>query len=164
LAETVLKVGAAGGDTSAHVSLPCTVWYDATMVDCPITDLRDDRICLIWLARYLHPDGLKCPPCGHPERRLLRPPQRCPAYRGRACDSDDTLLTGTAFAKTRPRPAPLVLLLRGMATGEPTARLARALELSRTPAHTRRQRVHTHLNDTAPTGLMTGPPCEADAR
>ena len=85
-----------------------------------------------------------------------------PAYRCRACDGYYTLLTGTAFAKTRQRPATLVLLLRGIAKGEPTARLARALGLSRTPAHTLRHRVQTNLNDTAPTGLMTGTHFEAD--
>jgi len=138
------------------------MWYHAEMIDFPIADLLDDSICLIWLERYLHPDGLRCPHCRHTERRLFRPQQLFPAYRCRACDGYYTLLTGTAFAKTRQRPATLVLLLRGIAKGEPTARLARELGLSRKQAHTLRHRVQTNLNDTAPTGLMTGAHFEAD--
>ena len=99
------------------------------MIDFPITDLLDDSICLIWLERYLHPDGLKCPHAGHTEQRWFRPQQCVPAYRCRACDGSYTLLTGTAFAKPRQRPTTLVLLWRGMTKGEPTARLARELGL-----------------------------------
>jgi hypothetical protein len=39
--------------------------------------------------------------------------------------ASDTLVTGTVFATTHQAPATLVRLLRGMAQGEPTARLAR---------------------------------------
>ena len=59
------------------------------------------------------------------EQRLFREQGHFPAYRCRGCHDYYTLLTGTVFAKTRQRPATLVLLLRGMAKGEPTARLAR---------------------------------------
>jgi hypothetical protein len=134
------------------------------MIDFPITDLLDDSTCLIWLERYLHPDGLKCPHAGHTEQRWFRPQQCVPAYRCRACDGSYTLLTGNAFAKPRQRPTTLVLLWRGMTKGEPTARLARELGLSRKPAHTLRQRVQTHLNDNAPVGRMTGTHVEADER
>jgi hypothetical protein len=49
-----------------------------------------------------------------------------------------------------------------MAKGEPTARLARELGLSRKPRHTLRHRIQANLNDTAPTGVMTGTAFEAD--
>jgi hypothetical protein len=55
-----------------------------------------------------------------------------------------------------------VLLLRGIAKGAPTARLARELGLSRTQLHTLRQRIQANLNKTAPTGLMTSTAFEAD--
>jgi transposase-like protein len=132
------------------------------MIDFPITDLLDDSICTIWLERHLHPDGLKCPHCGSPDRRLFRQQRHFPAYRCRACDGYYTLLTGTAFEKTRQRPATLVLLLRGVAKGFSTARLARELGISRKQLHTLRQRVQTNLNDTAPTELMDGTTFEAD--
>jgi transposase-like protein len=105
---------------------------------------------------------LVCPQCGNSTRRLFREQGHFPAYRCRACDGYYTLLTGTVFAKTRQRPATLVLLLRGIATGEPTARLARELGVSRKQLHTLRQRIQANLNLTAPTGGMTGTTFEAD--
>ena len=72
------------------------------------------------------------------------------------------LLTGMAFAKTRQCPATLVLLPRGIAKGEPTARLARELGLSRKQLHTLWQRVQANLNATAPTDVMGGTAFEAD--
>jgi transposase-like protein len=138
------------------------IWYNGRMIDFPINELLDDSICLIWLERHLHPKGLHCPRCGSSNRRLFRPQHHFPAYRCRGCDGYYTLLTGTAFAKTRQRPATLVLLLRGIAKGEPTARLARELGMSRKQVHTLRHRVQANLNATAPTDVMRGTAFEAD--
>jgi transposase-like protein len=138
------------------------MWYHGGMIDFPIAELLDDSICTIWLERHLHPRGLVCPHCEHSERRVFRAQGDFPAYRCRACDGYYTLLTGTAFEKTRQRPATLVLLLRGIAKGEPTARLARELGLSRKQLHTLRQRIQGHLNETAPTDVMRGTAFEAD--
>jgi transposase-like protein len=99
---------------------------------------------------------------GTPERRLFRAQGHFPASRCRACQGDYTLLTGTVLAKTQQRPATLVLLLRGIAKGEPTARLARELGLSRKQLHTLRRRIQANLNDTAPIHVMTGTAFEAD--
>ena len=85
-----------------------------------------------------------------------------PAYRCQGCNGYYTLLTGTVFAKTRQPPATLVILLRGIAKGEPTARLARELRLSRKQLHTLRQRIHANINETAPTAAMLGTGFEAD--
>ncbi len=132
------------------------------MIDFSITELLDDSLSLIWLERHLHPGGLHCPRCGSTARRLFREQRHFPAYRCRACEGYYTLLTGTVFAKTRQRPATLVLLLRGMAKGEPTVRLARELGLSRKQLHTLRQRLQANLNVSAPTTVMTGTAFEAD--
>jgi len=132
------------------------------MIDFPIADLLDDSICTLWLERHLHPQGLTCPHCGSGTRRLFRTQGPFPASRCRACEGSYTLLTGTVFAKTRQRPATLVLLLRGIAKGEPTARLARELGVSRKQLHTLRQRVQAKLNATAPTDVMAGTAFEAD--
>ena len=132
------------------------------MIEFPITELMDNSICLIWLERHLHPQGLICPRCGNSTRRLFREQGHFPAYRCRACDGYYTLLTGTVFEKTRQRPATLVLLLRGITKGESTARLARELGLSRKQLHTLRQRIQTNLNETAPTAVMRGTAFEAD--
>ncbi len=130
------------------------MWYYGRMIDFPLGELLDDSICTRWLERHLHPDGLTCPHCRHSERRLFRAQGHFPAYRCRACDGYYTLLTGTVFAKTRQRPATLVLLLRGMAKGEPTARLARELGLSQKQLHTQRSPSH-HQCDLARHGRTT---------
>ena len=131
------------------------------MIDFPIGDLRDDSICLIWLERPLHAEGVTCPHFGSTKRRLFREQGYFPAYRCQARDGYYTLLTRTVFEKTGQRPAMLVLL-RGIAKGEPTARLARETGVSRTQLHTLRQRIQANLNLTVPTGVMTGTAFEAD--
>ncbi len=132
------------------------------MIEFPIAELLDDSIGTMWLERHLHPCGFVCPHCGHSKRRLFRAQEYVPADRCQACDGYHPLLTGTIFAKTRQRPATLGLLLRGMAKGEPTARLARELGLSRRQLHTLRQRIQGHMNETAPTEVMRGTAFEAD--
>jgi hypothetical protein len=132
------------------------------MIDFPIGELLADSICLIWLERHLPAAGCTCARCGGTERRLFRAQGHFPAYRCWACDGYYTLLTGTVFAKTRQRPATLVLLLRGIAKGEPTARLACELGVSRKQLHTLRQRIQANLNAIAPTGVMPGTAFEAD--
>ena len=132
------------------------------MIDFPITELLDDSICMIWLERHLHPEGFVCPQCGSARRRLFRQHKHFPAYRCRDCNGYYTLLTDTAFEKTRQSPATLVLLLRGITKGEATARLARELGLSRKQMHTLRVRVQTRVDETVPTDLMEGRTFEAD--
>ena len=132
------------------------------MMDFPIGERVDDRMCPIWLERHLHVGGFRCPRCGSPARRLCRAQRHVPAYRCRGCEGDDTLLTETVFEQTRPRPAPLGLLRRGMTMGEPTARLAREWGGSRTPLHTLRQRLQVHLKEAAPVEVMVGTAFEAD--
>lgn len=132
------------------------------MLDFPISDLMDDTACLGWLERHLHPEGLICPGCGSTNRRLFRTTQAFPAYRCRQCDGYYTILTDTAFEKTRQRPATLVLLLRGVAQGETTARLSRELAMSYTQTLTLRQRLQDNANETAPMDLMAGTHFESD--
>jgi transposase-like protein len=132
------------------------------MIDFPIADLFDDSLCLLWLERHLHPDGFICPHCGSANRRRFRTQGYYEAYRCRVCAGYYTLLSGTAFEGSRQRPATLVLLLRGITKGESTARLARELHLSGQTVHTLRQRLHSNLNDNAPTDVMDGQTFEVD--
>jgi transposase-like protein len=101
------------------------------MIDFPITELLDVETCVTWLEQHLHPTGLVCPRCQGTDRRLFRKHSFFPTYRCRACQRTYTILTGSVFEKTRQRPATLVLLLRGIAKGESTARLSRELKLDR---------------------------------
>jgi transposase-like protein len=133
----------------------------AAMIDFPITDLLDDDECLAWLERHLHPQGLVCPTCGSSDRRLFRR-QRIPAYRCRACHAYYTVLSGTVFAKTRQSAATLVLLLRGVAKGESTARLSRELDIDRKRLGQIRQQLQQNLYDTLPNDRLDGHEFEAD--
>jgi transposase-like protein len=132
------------------------------MLDFPIDDLLNNVACLEWLERHLHPEGIRCPRCGASERRAARRGAAFPAYRCKECDRFYTVLTGTSFAKTRQTPAKLVLILRGIAKGEPTARLARELDLSRRQMHTLRQRVQSNVYESLPTTPMRDRVVEAD--
>jgi transposase-like protein len=136
--------------------------YHGRMIDFPIGELMDESLCTLWLERHLHPQGLTCPHCGSGARRFFRAQGSFPAYRCRACEGYYTLLTGTVFAKSRQCPATLILLLRGIAQGTSTARLARELGVSRKQLHTLRQRIQANVNATAPTDAMTGTAFEAD--
>ena len=132
------------------------------MIDFPISELLDDEACTAWLEKQLHPNGLSCPDCQSLQRRVARQRGHFTGYRCKACDRYYTLLTNTIFAKTRQSPAQLVLLLRGIAKDEPTARLARELACSRKQVHTLRQRVQQNLYEQQPQEVLPGTVFEAD--
>lgn len=122
------------------------------MIDFPIDELLDEQASLNWLQLHLHPNGLSCPHCQGADRRLARRGS-FPGYRCKNCDRYYTALSGTIFEKTRQRPSKLVLILRGIAKGETTARLARELKLSRKQMHLIRHRVQENLLKRLPTGV-----------
>lgn len=124
------------------------------MIDFPIDDLLDNDACTAWLEKHLHPDGLRCPHCQSADRRVSRRSGHFLGYRCKACNRYFTLLSGTAFAATRQTPAKLVLILRGISKGEPTARLARELALSRKRMHNLRKKVQTNLADSLPRDVL----------
>ena len=132
------------------------------MIDFPLSDLLDEAACVRWLEQHLHPDGFVCPHCSRAERRLFRQQGYFPAYRCRACDGYYTLLSDTVFAKTRQSPSRIVLLLRGIAKGEPTARLAREFQMDRKHLGQLRQRIQENLFATLPTTPLEGTQFEAD--
>jgi transposase-like protein len=132
------------------------------MIDPPMTDLLDEAACVAWLQQHLHPTGLVCPRCQSSDRRRFRHHPLFPTYRCRGCQRTYTILTGTVFAKTRQRPATIVMLLRGFAKGESTARLSRELDLDRKRLGELRQQIQTNLYDTLPGELMSGTVFEAD--
>jgi transposase-like protein len=122
------------------------------MIAFPIDELFDEQASTFWLERNLHPQGLSCPRCRSRERRIARRGTFI-GYRCKKCDRYYTILTGTIFEKTRQRPSKLVLILRGIAKGETTARLARELTISRKHMHLIRHRVQQNLSERLPTGV-----------
>ena len=102
-------------------------------MDFPIIDLMDEDTCYTQLVSWLHPDGLACPRCGARHGLWVHRCHRDPVldYRCTACGRVFNAFTGTALHGTRRRPSELVLILRGIAQGVPTAQLARELGCDR---------------------------------
>jgi transposase-like protein len=102
-------------------------------MDFPIGALLDEGACYDYLVALIHPRGLTCPRCGSDDLRVHRR-TRDPVvdYRCPRCKRVYNAFTYTAFHKMQYRPSRLVLILRGIAQGTPTARLARELGVSRT--------------------------------
>lgn len=102
-------------------------------MDFPITELMDESACYEFLLGLLHPDGMGCPHCGDRDHLKVHRRDRAPilSYRCSACRRISNAFTGTTLRGTKRRPIELVLILRGIAQGVSTARLARELGCSR---------------------------------
>src|SRR3954469_4522177 len=104
----------------------------------PITDLLDDKQSEKWLLEHFHPEGLRCPKCDSTRRRFFRETEtsRLTVYRCLECEGIYNLYSATLFEKKHLRPSQVVLLLRGVAKGEPSMRLAQELGgVSRSTVH-----------------------------
>ena len=124
-------------------------------MDFPLIDFLDEDACDCQLVELLHPGGLSCPRCGQREHLGVHSRHREPLLdyqcggRGRVFNA----WTGTILRGTHRRPAPLLLILHGVATGEPTARMARELGCDRKHLLELRHR----LQDNARLGLDRNP-------
>ena len=127
-------------------------------MDFPLTDLMDQDACYNRLIQALHPDGLACPRCGG-DRLGVHRRHREPIldYRCRDCRRVFNAFTGTALHKTSRSPAALVLILRGIARGASTARLARELGCDRMKLLQPRHKLQEH----ATAGLDPAPLADA---
>jgi transposase-like protein len=103
-------------------------------MDFPIRDLMDQGACYHKLLDLLHPGGMACPRCGTHDGHTVhrrRPDSPVIDYRCNDCGRCFNLYTGTTWQGTHKSPATILLILRGIAQGVPTAQLARELGLSR---------------------------------
>jgi transposase-like protein len=105
------------------------------MIAFPIQSLMDEQACYEYLRSVLHPQGLHCPQ-GHPlpAEQGAHDRHRAPLldYRCQTCGAVFNLFTNTIWSKARYSCATIVLILRGVAQGVPTAHLARELGIDRT--------------------------------
>jgi transposase-like protein len=100
-------------------------------MDFPLLDLLDEGACYDFLVDALHPAGLRCPSCGS-RRYTVHRTHREPVLDYRCnCGRVFNAWTGTAFQGTQRTAAALVVIVRGLAQGTPTAQLARELGCSR---------------------------------
>jgi transposase-like protein len=129
------------------------------MITFPIQALMDEQACYDYLLQVLHPQGLRCPQ-GHPlaVEQGAHDRHRAPLvdYRCKTCGAVFNVFTNTLWSKTRYRCATIVLILRGVAQGVPTAHLARELDLDRAHLlehrHEIQQLVEQHFPPNQPEG------------
>ena len=97
------------------------------MIDCPMAEVFDDRVSLMWLERHLPPGGVHGPRGGSTARRLCHAPGHFPAHRCRAGEGDYPLLTGTVLADnpatTRDHRVAVARQGQGRADGSPGTRV-----------------------------------------
>jgi transposase-like protein len=112
----------------------------------------DEDVCHQYLLKRLHPEGLKCPHCRCDERYTVKKNTWFDGYKCKACGKYYTMYTGTQFEKTRQSASKIVLILRGIAKGESTARMSRELKLNRENLLHLRHRIQHNLFDRLPEG------------
>ena len=103
-------------------------------MDFPIIDLMDREGCRRRLFDLLHPEGFACPRCGAREGlniRRRRAESPVVDHRCKGCRRVFNMFTDTPWQGTHLGPAQILLILRGIARGEPTATLAREVGISR---------------------------------
>jgi transposase-like protein len=101
-------------------------------MDFPITEFMDEDACYQKIVAVLHPEGLACPRCGSRDGFRVHRRTRDPVLDYRcACGRVFNAFTQTVLHKTHRRPSEILLILRGIAQGTTTARLARELKRHR---------------------------------
>jgi transposase-like protein len=134
-------------------------------MDFPIVDLMDPAACYQFLVDLLHPDGLQCPRCQRSDGMGVQARHRVPVldYRCSHCRRVFNAYTGTPLQGTRRPPTQWVLILRGIAQGTPTTRLARELGCDRMHLLNVRHRLQELAAEAAAqVGAVAGPETEAD--
>jgi transposase-like protein len=133
-------------------------------MDFPLIDLLDEDACYAKLLGLLHPGGLACPRCRNREGWRVHRRHRAPVldYRCGPCGRVFNAYTGTVLERSQKRPGQVLLLLRGIAQGVSTARLARELALDRPKLLAWRHRLQALSERAAPRGPLPDATAEAD--
>ena len=124
-------------------------------MDFSLIDYLDEDACYTKLVELLHPDGLACPRCGERRRLGIHRRHRAPLvdFQCGACGRVFNAFTATSLQGTHRRPAQLLMILRGVAQGTPTAQMARELGCDRMELLALRHR----LQERARIGLDRNP-------
>lgn len=105
-------------------------------LDVPITDVMSDKGSVEWIVDHVHAPGVRCPDgqarwaAAREFRRTHR--RELIGYRCRRWRGMYAVYSGTIFEARQWRPTQVVVLVRGVLTGERAARLARELGMRRT--------------------------------
>jgi transposase-like protein len=115
-------------------------------MDFSLIGYMDEDACYRKLVELLHPDGLACPACGQRQHLGVHHRHREPVldYQCGDCGRVFNAWTGTELQGTHRRPSQLLLILHGVATGQPTAQMARELGCDRKHLLELRHRLQEH--------------------
>ena len=135
-------------------------------MDFPLLDICDDELGEVWLRKYFHPRGLRCPKCAASAKQARPFGQTNRSHvailRCRLCLTRYTVYTGTVVAKKQLRPAQVILLLRGVCKGESSASLSRELDLAYDTVHHLRKKLHANAMKLQPDTPLPDPITETD--
>ncbi len=135
-------------------------------MDFPIIDLLDHDQCVAWLEHHFHPTGLRCPHCATPRdaARLFRinAGSGLPVYRCHRCQGIYNLYSGTVFAGSHLVPEHVVLLVRGVLQGQPSAHLAREIGLTEKTVLKWRHRLQARAEQLQPDTPLPDQATESD--
>ena len=141
-----------GGGVLKAMTAPAV---EVLTMDFSLIDYLDEDACYTKLVELLHPDGLACPRCGERQHLGIHRCHRAPLvdFQCGGCGRVFNAVTGTSLQGTHRRPSQLLMIVRGVAQGTPTAQLARELGCDRKELLTLRHR----LQDRARIGLDRNP-------
>ena len=134
-------------------------------MDFPIVALMDQDSCRQKLFDLLHPEGFACPRCGARDGLNIhrrRPDSPVVDYRCKGCRRVFNMFTNTPWQGTHHSPAQILLILRGIAQGEPTAKLAREVGISRQHLLRLRHAIQARTLDAADRTPLPDAQAEAD--
>jgi transposase-like protein len=112
-------------------------------MDFSLIDYLDEDACYTKLVDLFHPEGLACPRCAERQRLGIHRCHRAPVvdWQCGACGRVFNAFTGTSLQGTHRRPSQLLMIVRGIAQGTPTAQMARELGCDRKELLTLRHRL-----------------------
>src|SRR3954447_6141829 len=134
-------------------------------MDFPILELLDPATCYRKLSDLLHPNGLRCPRCGVCQGlNIHRHRAGSPVidYRCQGCRRIFSVFTDTTWHGARLNPTQILMILRGIAQGVPTAKLAREVGVSRQHLLRIRHRVQARAVPAAARAPLPDDHAEAD--
>ncbi|RKU05513.1 hypothetical protein C6501_05840 [Candidatus Poribacteria bacterium] len=135
-------------------------------MDFPIIELIDEEQATAWLLKHFHPEGLHCPHCGAgvEEARLFGKTQNShlQIYRCLSCDGTYNLYSGTVFQQKQFTPPQVVLLLRGVCQGVPSAKIAREIGVDRQTVMSMRRVLQANAETMQPHSVLPDKCVETD--
>src|SRR5512142_1696739 len=115
-------------------------------MDFSLIDYLDENACYAKLVELLHPDGSVRPRCGERQCLGIHRRHREPGldYQCGTCGRVFNAWTGTFLQGTQRRASEILMILRGIAQGTPTAQMARELGCDRRHLLALRHRLQEH--------------------